>query len=175
MSTQLLAISNITIHQDSEGRYCLNDLHKASGNEPRHKPAEWLRLDQTKELISEVAKLLILPDMDNPTSEKINDLEPVKIVKGFHEKQGTYVVKPLVYAYAMWISPRFHLQVINAYDALVSSQIFDFLTPITEPITLEDFDWRYQVITQALNNLKNATVLMKLSGAELLAGKCFDR
>jgi len=34
--------------------YCLNDLHKAAGNEERHKSSRWLRLDQTKELIEEI-------------------------------------------------------------------------------------------------------------------------
>jgi hypothetical protein len=43
MSNQTLAISGITIHQDSEGRYSLTDLHKVAGGEPKHQPALWLK------------------------------------------------------------------------------------------------------------------------------------
>ncbi|MCK5898800.1 MAG: KilA-N domain-containing protein [Methylococcales bacterium] len=156
MNIEIFAVSGITINQDLEGRFCLNDLHKAAGNENKHRPSLWLKNKQTVELIEEIEKAGI------PAIQSKQQL-------------GTFAVKPLVYAYAMWISPAFNLLVINTYDRLVSGQTFDFLKPITEPITLEDFNWRYQTITNAVINLKNSNVVMTLSGAELLAGKCFEK
>lgn len=46
-------------------------------------------------------------------------IAPVNAIRG-GTAPGTWVVKELVYAYAMWISPRFHIQVIRAYDALIT-------------------------------------------------------
>lgn len=36
-----LVIGEFTIRQDEDGRYCLNDLHKASGDLAKHKPANF--------------------------------------------------------------------------------------------------------------------------------------
>lgn len=101
--TKALILSGISIRQDSEGRYCLNDLHKAAGNKPSQKPSEWLRNQQIKELIQEISF----------------DKAGIPAIQS-RQKLGTFVIKDLVYAYAMWINAEFHLKVIRAYDALVT-------------------------------------------------------
>jgi hypothetical protein len=100
-------IENLVIRQDEQGRYCLNDLHKASGGEKRHQPANWLRMDQTIELIEE---------MSIPQIRGIEQIQPVSS----KQQIGTFVVKELLYSYAMWISPKFHLKVIRVFDAVIT-------------------------------------------------------
>ena len=46
---------DVIIRQDSEGRFCLNYLHRAAGGEKRHQPSNWLQNDQTKALIAELS------------------------------------------------------------------------------------------------------------------------
>ena len=112
-NSQPLIIGEFSIRQDEDGRYCLNDLHKASGNAIKHKPSFWLRNEQTQDLIGE---------LQNCNSQFAAIEKPVNVLRGNFagvKKQGTYVVKELVYSYAMWISAKFHLMVIRAYDSLV--------------------------------------------------------
>jgi len=107
-----MRLDNMTIKQDAEGRYCLNDCHKASGGEPNKRPTNWLRTDQAQSLSDELAEISHCSDMS---------IAPVHVKHGGNVP-GTYVVKELVYAYAMWISPSFNLKVIRAFDAMVRGE-----------------------------------------------------
>lgn len=107
-----LIISKTAIRQDTEGRFCLNDLHRAAllrGKAARHhRPGEFMRRKETKALIIAAGKRCVN-----------SRIAPVSVIKGGAASlQGTFVAKPLVYAYAMWIDAEFHLDVIEAFDSL---------------------------------------------------------
>ena len=102
-----ITIANTLIAVDKEGRFCLNDLHKAAGAESRHQPAFFFRRPEIQELETELNSA---PAQSLPTST----------TQG--RNGGTYVCKELVYAYAMWISPKFHLEVIRTFDAVTTRQ-----------------------------------------------------
>lgn len=118
LAPSALKISDVSIRQDEFGRFCLNDLHKAAGNNQKHKPANFLRIEFTKEMCTEI--------------DSFSDMRSFEIIQG----KSTYAVKELVYAYAMWISATFSLKVIRAYDALVSGSSPVSPSPATQSITL---------------------------------------
>lgn len=98
-----LTIANKTI-RTRNGRYSLNDLHRAAGGDKRHETNKFVRRQSTQALIAEIER----------TPESGYALEAHQAGK----HAGTWACKELVYAYAMWISPKFHLHVIRAFDAL---------------------------------------------------------
>lgn len=102
-----LVISDVAVKQDKNGLFRLNDLHNAAGGEERHSPNRWTRTGGYSELVNELT-----PDMA---------VAPVNVQKG-GKTPGIYVCKELVYAYAMWISARFHLHVIRTFDAVAAKE-----------------------------------------------------
>ena len=113
-------MSNLQILTQSirtfENLYALNDLHIASGGKSKHQPSNFVRLDTTKALIAEIEK-------DNQHA--------LKIIRGTNG--GTYACEELVIAYAMWISPQFHLVVLRAFLAMHRNQPQQRLPEVQNP------------------------------------------
>ena len=104
MQSITLAIGDITVRQYN-GLFSLNDLHKASGGNPGQRPGEFMRNQQTKELVEEIS------------NAGISAFESRKGNNG-----GTYACRELVIAYAAWISAAFHLKVIRVFLAVTAPQ-----------------------------------------------------
>lgn len=119
----LMVIDGIEVRRDAYGRYSLNDLHRAavaSGANARTKePGKFLSSQQITELVQELIDTQNLGvGSFNETTQNLGS-KPVSKIEG--RNGGTYVCKELVYAYAMWISPSFHLKVIRTFDMVTSA------------------------------------------------------
>ena len=117
-----LAILNTSI-RSHENLFSLNDLHQASGGKSKHQPSFFIRLDTTKDLVAEI--------------EKDSETKALKTIRG--TQGGTYACEELVIAYAMWISPKFHLIVLRAFLAMhkAESQNANPIQPLgDEPLNL---------------------------------------
>ncbi|HHV6878928.1 TPA: P22AR C-terminal domain-containing protein [Haemophilus influenzae] len=127
-------MSNLTILKTAirtfENLYSLNDLHIASGAEAKHQPSLFIRLDATQELISEIQK----------ETDKENILQSFR--SGVN--RGTYACEELVIAYAMWISPKFHLIVLRAFLAMHRNQPQQLALPEPEKYTFEFTEYELQ-------------------------------
>lgn len=117
-----ISVANVAIRQ-FDNLYSLNDLHRAAGGLEKNKPANWLRNQQTADLIAELEKAQI---------------------RAIQKKQklGTFVSKELVVHYGMWISPAFSLKVIRAFldtqEAVSGSPKLETQTTIDERRGLVD-------------------------------------
>ncbi|MFD1806191.1 KilA-N domain-containing protein [Pasteurella oralis] len=117
-------MSNLTILNNSirtlNDLYSLTDLHRLSGGEEKHRPSHFLRLDQTKELITVI---------NNENSNV--QICTFKIIRG--SQGGTYACEELVLSYAMWISPKFHLIVLRAFLAMHRGEVKPQQLALPEP------------------------------------------
>lgn len=119
-STSLPVIAGVEITTDSEGRFNLNALHKASGLGEHKRPSKWLSIDPTKELISELINQSPLEGLAQ---------NPINAIKG-GANPGTFAHELLAISYAGWISPAFQLQV---------NQVFlDYRTGKLQPVQQRD-------------------------------------
>lgn len=122
--------------RDLDGLYSLNDLHKASGNDPKHRPNQFVRLDVTQDLINEIQG-------ENSTAQ----ICALRSING-GANRGTYACEELILNYAMWISPKFHLIVLRAFLAMQRNQPQQLALPEPEKkFTVEFTEYELQQLT----------------------------
>ncbi|KAA6207876.1 KilA-N domain-containing protein [Avibacterium paragallinarum] len=118
MTTQLSILD--TSIRTLDNLYSLNDLHLVSGNDPKHRPSLFIRLETTKDLINEISKEVRSTDLI------------FKTLRG-RNIQGTWACEELVLSYAMWISPKFHLVVLRAFLAMHKGEVKQQQLALPEP------------------------------------------
>lgn len=98
----LPVIAGVEITTDTQGRFNLNSLHKASGGQDSKRPKTWLDTKQAQELVEELRQNSALGQ------------EVIKVQKG-GTTPGTFAHELLAVSYAGWISPSFQLQVNQTF------------------------------------------------------------
>ncbi len=144
LNTINLPNTSYTIRSVNE-RYLLNDLHRASGGNPKDRPSNYLRQKKPQEVIAELNRC---SDMSN--------LESVIVVIGTQADgmpQGTWASRELLYSYAMWVSPRFHVLVVRAFHAMMTKQYS-----------------LYQLLNKQCNDLSNLEMKLSDAGRLLVTG-----
>ena len=122
-----LVIASTPLTTDSEGRYNLNALHRASGAPASKRPPIWMENKATKELIAATSDQYHHGDTGQ---------EVISVVNGT-ATPGTYAVKELALAYANWVAPRFYLQVIGVFIESKAPHVPKALSPPEQLDALE--------------------------------------
>ena len=78
-------MDGVSIRIDNQSRYCLNDLHRASGRQPLT-PERWLQLRYVRELIEEISE----------------HGGPINIIHEGPDK-GIYAIENVFYNYGIWL------------------------------------------------------------------------
>ena len=143
-----IAILDTPIRQTPDGLFCLNDLHKAAGGLKRHQPSNWLRNQQAKDLIAELS--------DRSSDMRSANNQVLSVPNG--DEGGTFVAWPLVYSYAMWVSPKFHLRVIETFHRV----------QMEERAALARDATSYQAIARSSDDLliSDAAIILKVKQKE---------
>ena len=112
-----IIINSKEITTDENGRFSLNDLHKASGGQIRHLPNKFM----ASKSFNEVVNLLIAEN---------SAFKPV-VRKTGRYGGGTWICKELVYKYAMWVSASFEIEVIRTFDK-AKNEVHDTMQALNE-------------------------------------------
>ena len=130
-TNNLPVVAGVEVAVDRDGRYSLNSLHSAhlsanpDANKRGKRPADWLRLKSTKELIDEVSK-----------SEGGRGVPLVASKPGRYG--GTFAHELLAVSYAGWISPTFRIRVNQTFIDYKTGKLENRRNPVSIPVNSTD-------------------------------------
>lgn len=108
-----LSVVGVKVRQDSEGRYSLNDLHKAAMATGKatmsQRPGAFLQS-------AAIGGFIEALDSDATM------IASVKAIKG-GKNQGTYAAELVAIRYAGWIDPSFEIKVYSTFQAVAKGEI----------------------------------------------------
>lgn len=111
-------IESISIRRDDEGRYSLNDLHRAAMMAGKatesQRPGEFLKTEGVKAFVA--AYDADENDVQKRTSNDAKIFASVHSVKG-GKSQGTYAAELIAIRYAAWIDPSFEVKVYRTFQS----------------------------------------------------------
>lgn len=166
MSNQLIILGTVIPQQHD--LFNLKDLHQLSGGKKTHEPYQFIRLDQTQELIKAI------------------EAEGNTAVKTYRGTQGgTYACKEIVIAYAAWISPQFHLVVLRAFLNQLEQQPKQLALPTPEKTftiecterELQLMSWLWFIALRGVETMKMIHPAMEKLGSRYSAaiyGQAFE-
>ena len=154
-----LSVANHSIRMDANSRFSLNDLHRAGGGQPKHRPSIWLANRQTKDLVEE---------LDSEAGF------PALAVQRGGARAGTYACREAALAYAAWVAPAFHVRVLRAADVVLAGQLPqprpDMNAALRDPATLrallaDQVDERLRLEQRVAEEAPRAAAFDRLTGS----------
>lgn len=109
----------VEVRKDDDGRYCLNDIHKAAGKPSSKRPSLFLR---------SANKLSVLKEWEEFDKARLcalseNESEGFYVQRKHNRATHTYAHLTLVYKYAAFISKAFEKSVYEAFTALSKGDV----------------------------------------------------
>jgi hypothetical protein len=170
MSNIVLAFEDTPVTFTSDAYLNATQIAKHFNKRVQH----YLDSDRTQEYIQELTKA---------AKQALNKNQLVIVKKGGKVgESGTWLHPKLTIDFARWLSAKFAIWCDMQIEKILHSNVAndtlsEFLNPITETISIDDFNWRKEAICRAIENLEKAQVstMITVSGKELLAGNCFEK
>jgi len=106
----------VTIEMDDNGRYCLNDIYKASGSDRNKRTGNFLRNTSTSVEVVDMNKRL----KNEPLPE---DFKSYVVLTGKGRGSKTFAPLGIVYEYAAWISKEFKKAIYSAFTELTIGNV----------------------------------------------------